>query len=125
MKQAIQNEYDAQVPVRRSRTESEMPEIKAPQVLVTESGEWVAAGRRVNMSAGIRIGKSPATLGDLRDALARARERTMRADLGTRVKSGLVQVVRVTYDDRGRSSVDALSDFLSPAAAIAFLSGVR
>lgn len=59
----------------------------------------------------------------LRNATMAARERTGDRAIGTRVKDGQVQVVRVTYALRshGRSDVLPLSDYGTDADAIAFL----
>lgn len=61
------------------------------------------------------------TMGDIRRATLAARERTGDKAIGTAVKAGKFQVQRVTYRKGGTSDVVALSDYLLPADAVAFL----
>jgi hypothetical protein len=60
------------------------------------------------------------TLMDLRNATLSARERTNDRTIGTQVKAGKVQVVRVTYPPGkgGRSVVTPITPFLTPEDAI-------
>jgi hypothetical protein len=59
-----------------------------------------------------------ATLRDIAAATLRLRERTGDRTIGTRVRGGMVQIVRVTYDATGKATVEALSPY-APAGWIA------
>ncbi len=61
------------------------------------------------------------TFGDIRRATLAARERTGDKAIGTAVKQGRFQVQRVTFSKSGLSAVQPLSDYLTPADALAFL----
>jgi hypothetical protein len=56
---------------------------------------------------------------DLQRATLRARERGH--DVATRAERGLVQLVRVDYDSRGRSVIQPLSEWMPPEAAVTAL----
>lgn len=62
------------------------------------------------------------TFGDIRRATLAARQRTGDKAISTAVQQGKFQVQRVTFKKGGASTVDALSDYLSPADTVAFLS---
>ncbi len=61
------------------------------------------------------------TFGDIRRATLAARQRTGDKAIGTAVQMGKFQVQRVTFNKGGTSTVEALSDYLSPADTVAFL----
>lgn len=50
-----------------------------------------------------------------------ARERTGDRTVSTRVKQGRIQIVRVTYGPRGKSTITPVSDWVSFGAAVTFL----
>lgn len=54
----------------------------------------------------------------LRTAVLAARERTGDATIGTRAQAGSIQIIRVTYSHAGTSTVEPLSHYLPPDAAI-------
>lgn len=57
----------------------------------------------------------------LQQATLAARLRLNDKTIGTRVHSGTVQVIRVTYNARGISTVTPVSAYLPVAGAVAFL----
>lgn len=63
------------------------------------------------------------TFGDLRRATLAARERTGDKAIGVAVKQGRFQIQRITYPPhlKGRSDVQALSEYLPADRAIDFL----
>jgi hypothetical protein len=61
----------------------------------------------------------------LQAATLAARERTGDKTIGTRVDSGRVQVVSVTYSPRGRSTAVPLSDWLPAADAVRALEAMQ
>jgi len=65
------------------------------------------------------------TFGNLIAATSRARRRLNDPRIGTKAAKGLIRVVRVTYDARGRSTVEHLSEPLLLPDAIAFLDALQ
>lgn len=57
----------------------------------------------------------------LQKATAAARERTADKTISTQTKDGKVQVTRVTYDAKGKSTVSPVSEWLDAADAVAYL----
>lgn len=62
---------------------------------------------------------------NLPQATKGARLRTGDETLGTRVKKGRFQVVRTTYNERGRSTVIPVSEWLSLAEVIVLLESMK
>jgi len=60
----------------------------------------------------------------IQQAVKQARERTRDASIGVRVSKGLFQVVRVTYDKRGTSSVVPVSAPVSAQGVERFLANL-
>lgn len=67
------------------------------------------------------------TISQLQAATLAARARTGDATIGTQIKAGRLQVVRVTYPagKRGRSVVTPASDWLTAAECIARLEAMQ
>ncbi len=63
----------------------------------------------------------PQIFRDLTDATKAAQAATVDATLGTQVKKGQIQIVRVTFNAKGVSTVTPVSDFLSQTDALAKL----
>jgi hypothetical protein len=70
---------------------------------------------------GRRIPFLPGAAGDLQRATFAARERTGRPGVGTQVKAGKLQIVDVTYDARGKSTVTPLSGWLEGSEVLSAL----
>lgn len=64
---------------------------------------------------------SQQSFASLQQATLAARKRTNDRTITTRVKCGMFQVVRVTYDHTGKSSVKPCGDWLTIGDAIALL----
>lgn len=60
-------------------------------------------------------------LNEIRTATLAARNRLKDETIGTQVKAGKLQVMRVTYDAKGKSTITPVTDFISFADAIATL----
>ena len=65
------------------------------------------------------------TFADIQSATLAARAATGLQGIGTRISQGRMQVVNVTYGTKGRSTVDPLSDWVSPSAAVAVLRQIQ
>lgn len=63
-------------------------------------------------------------LAQIQAATLAARTRTGDATIGTQVKAGKVQIVRVTYNAKGKSTVTPASDFLPIPEAVAALNAL-
>lgn len=60
-------------------------------------------------------------MGLFRNALQAAQQRTGDPTLSTAVKKGKIQVCRVTYDSKGRSTVTPVTDYLPMDDAMTYL----
>lgn len=61
----------------------------------------------------------------LQKATTEARARLGDKTIGTQVKDGKVQVIRVTYDAKGKGSVSPVTDWLAADAAVSYLNGMQ
>jgi hypothetical protein len=60
-------------------------------------------------------------LTEIRNATQAARARLNDKTIGTQVKAGKLQVMRVTYDAKGKSTITPVTDFIPFSDAIATL----
>jgi len=60
----------------------------------------------------------------LRTATLAARQRTGDKTIGATVNAGKIQIVRVTFNAKGKSTVAPASDWLAPADAVVALTNI-
>ena len=65
------------------------------------------------------------TIGAIQSATIKARERLGDNAISTRTEAGRVQVVRVTFDAKGKSTIAPVSEFLPAADAVAHLDAMQ
>lgn len=65
------------------------------------------------------------TIANIQKSTLNARNRTGDGTIGTRVEKGLFQVVRVTYNGAGKSTVSQVNNFSSADQTIKFLDSMQ
>ena len=65
------------------------------------------------------------TIGAIQSATLKARDRLSDNTITTRAEAGRAQVVRVTFDGKGKSTVTPVSEWMPAADAAAHLDAMR